>query len=98
MMSMTTKAHPHPPLRQATDAAWINRLAALDSAEIPAGPIVLAERDDQIIAAISATTMEAIADPFERTADAVALLRQHVASQVRSSRQRRRLSLVPRVA
>ena len=82
----------------AGDAAWLDRLAALDSADVPAGPLVIAERDDQIIAAVSATTMQAIADPFERTADAVAVLRAHVAAQVRSSRQRRRLALVPRAA
>ena len=83
---------------QATDAPWLDRLAALDSAELPTGPLAIAERDGQIIAAISATTLQAIADPFERTADAVSLLRTHVASQVRASRQRRRLSLVPHAA
>ena len=87
----------HLTLRPATPATPRGSTASprLDSAEVPAGPLVLAERDEQIIAAISATTMEAIADPFERSADAVALLRQHVAAQVRTSRRRRRLALVP---
>jgi hypothetical protein len=99
MMSMNTTS-PTITLRSAAadDAGWLERLAALDSSDLPDGPLVIAERDDQIIAAISATTMQAIADPFERTADALDLLRRHVASQVRASRQRRRLALVPRVA
>lgn len=80
------------------DAAWIERLAALDSSDVPAGPVVLAERDDQIVAAISEKTLEVIADPFERTADAVALLRTHVVTGAGIAKPRRRLSLVPHFA
>jgi hypothetical protein len=87
-------------LRSATadDAPWLERLAALDSATVPEGRIVVAERDGQLIAAISERTLKAIADPFERTADAVALLRTHVLTGDGARKPRRRLSLVPRPA
>jgi hypothetical protein len=56
-------------------------VATLDSATVPAQPLLVAERDGSIVAAMSLVTGEAIADPFQRTADAVDLLRLR-ASQV----------------
>ena len=49
-------------------------VAALDSSFVPAEPLLVAEQDGEIVAALSLASREAIADPFERTADAVELL------------------------
>jgi hypothetical protein len=54
-------------------ALW--SVASLDSALVPAEPLLVAERDDEIVAALSLATGEAIADPFQRTADALDLMR-----------------------
>jgi hypothetical protein len=72
MLSMTTT------LRFATahDAVALDRLAQLDSAEIPAAPQLVAIEDGALIAAISARDGSVVADPFQRTADAIQLLRR----------------------
>jgi hypothetical protein len=75
----------------AADTAALTRLAALDSSEIPAGPIFVAEQDDRLIAAVSARDGSAIADPFTRSADAVEILRRR-AKQV-TARPRRQFAL-----
>jgi hypothetical protein len=62
----------------ADDAIGIARLAALDSAPIPHGPLVVAEVDGELRAALSVADSTAIADPFRRTLELVALLRDHV--------------------
>ena len=54
-------------------ALW--QLAALDDRPLPHGPFVVAVVDGEVIAAVSRETGQAIADPFRRTAQAVALLR-----------------------
>ena len=82
----------------ASDAPWLDRLAALDSRSLPAEPIVVAERDGQIVAAVSERTLEAVADPFRRTADAVTLLRRHAVQRRNAAPVRHRLGLVPRAA
>jgi hypothetical protein len=58
-------------------ALW--SIAALDSATVPAEPLIVAEEDGEIVAALSLATGAAIADPFRRTAGAVALLRLRAA-------------------
>jgi hypothetical protein len=58
-----------------SDGAAIERLAALDSAQVPAGSLLVAEADGRIVAAIATATGEAIADPFLPSADVLALLR-----------------------
>jgi hypothetical protein len=58
------------------DDRALARLAALDSAELPAEPLLLAEVEGGLRAAISLTDGSAIADPFAPTADVVALLRE----------------------
>ncbi|MFL6183486.1 MAG: hypothetical protein ACJ745_01280 [Actinomycetes bacterium] len=58
-------------------ALW--SIAALDSATVPAEPLLVAEEDGAIVAALSLTSGEAIADPFRRSAPAVALLRLRAA-------------------
>ena len=64
-------------IRAATsaDARTLNRLAALDSAPVPNGPVLLAEVDGQAHAAIDLRDGRVVADPFERTADLTSLLR-----------------------
>lgn len=63
-------------LRPATEAdrPAVRRLAALDSAVAPSGPLLLAVVDGHLSAAISLTTGEVIADPFTPTAAVVELL------------------------
>jgi hypothetical protein len=75
----------------AADSPALARLAALDSSQVPAGPLFVAEQDDLLIAAVSADGA-AIADPFTRSADAVELLRRR-ARQV-TGRERRHLGLL----
>ena len=82
-------------IRPATtdDAAALARLAQLDSRELPAAPHLLAESGGRLIAAVSARDGDAVADPFVRSADAVALLRRR-AGQLRDQRKpRRRIAL-----
>jgi hypothetical protein len=59
------------------DATALERLARLDSQRPLVAPTLVAERDGRILAALSAATGRAIADPFAPTADLVALLRLH---------------------
>jgi hypothetical protein len=56
------------------DQVELARLAALDSASPPRGPALIAEADSRILAALPLGSGRAIADPFEPTAELVALL------------------------
>jgi hypothetical protein len=56
------------------DESALTRLAALDSASPPRGPALVAEADSRMLAALPLGSGRAIADPFEPTAEAVALL------------------------
>ena len=56
------------------DAGRIERLAILDSAPRPNGPMLVAERGGMLIAAVPLGGGRSIADPFERSADVVGLL------------------------
>jgi hypothetical protein len=56
-----------------SDTTDLRRLAQLDSARPQAGPMVVAEVDGEIRAAVSLIDGTVIADPFQRTADLVAL-------------------------
>jgi hypothetical protein len=60
------------------DAAAVKRLAQRDSAREPAGALLGAELDGQLLAVISTTTGEVVADPFQRTAEIVHALRLRV--------------------
>ena len=64
-------------LRFATDEdePAVLRLAALDSARVPRGLLLLAEQQGELRAALSLTDGSAIADPFLRTAHLVEALR-----------------------
>jgi hypothetical protein len=57
-----------------SDGPALRRLAELDSRELPAGDLLIAEADDEVVAALSVDTGERVADPFRRTADVVDLL------------------------
>jgi hypothetical protein len=57
-----------------SDGAAIARIAALDSATVPAGELLVAEADGTLVAARSLATGAVVADPFRPTADIVALL------------------------
>ena len=60
------------------DDAAIMRLAALDSAAIPRAPLVIAEIEGELRVAVSVDDLAVIADPFHRTLELVALVRDHV--------------------
>jgi hypothetical protein len=88
-------------LREAAgdDLRELRRLAQLDSAPLPAAPIVVAEVGDQMRAAYSVSEQRAIADPFHRTAELVELLRLHAqhrdGSSARGRRRRRSATRQP---
>ncbi len=60
---------------QTDDSAGIRRLAALDSAPVPRGPLLLAEVDGRLLAAVTVPAGRAIADPFAETLSLVEVLR-----------------------
>lgn len=79
-------------IRQAepADRAVLMRLAKLESSEIPPSPLLVAEADGKLRAAVSLRDGTALADPFHPTAGIVALLIAR-AGQLRPERRRRRL-------
>ena len=56
------------------DEPGLARLAELDSASPPRGPALVAEADSRMLAALPLGAGRPIADPFEPTAELVALL------------------------
>src|SRR4051812_31702759 len=72
-----------------SDLRALERVAALDSARLPAGPLLVAVVDGQIWAALSTLDDSAVADPFMPSGDLVGLLR------TRSSQLRDRQPQVP---
>jgi hypothetical protein len=80
------------------DQVALARLAALDSASPPRGPALIAEADSRMIAALPLGSGRAIADPFEPTAELVALLElrraQIDSAETHSSRRGRLRSLL----
>jgi hypothetical protein len=71
------------------DERALERLAGLDSAAVPAAPMLVAEADGALRAALSLHHGAVIADPFHRTAPLVALLVAR-ARQLRGEPGRRR--------
>ncbi len=57
-----------------TDRSSVARLAALDSSKAPAQPVLLAEVDGRLVAALSLSDDAVVADPFHHTADLIELL------------------------
>ena len=68
------------------DATALERLAQLDSATLPAAPLLIGERAEHPVAALSLSDGAIVADPFVPTADVVALLRLR-ANQLRRGPQ-----------
>jgi hypothetical protein len=73
------------------DEAALGRLAALDSARPPVGPTLVAESDARVLAALPLGSGRPIADPFEPTAELVALLELRREQLERANGSRRRL-------
>ena len=73
----------------ASDLSELARLAALDSATPPRGPALVAEADSRMLAALPLGSGRPIADPFEPTAEIVALLELR-AEQLRKADGERR--------
>ena len=92
MLPMTT-------IRTATsfDSPALDRLAQLDSSQIPAAPVLIAEVDGSIVAALSASDGSVIADPFVRTADTVSLLRRRALGAPRTRSRAARLGRLAHV-
>jgi len=86
-------------LARPADADAVAELSALDSATTPAQPVLIAEIEGEIQAAISLSDDTVVADPFRPTVALVAIL-QARAQQLRrpagGTRRRRRFELVPR--
>jgi hypothetical protein len=74
----------------ADDELAVTRLAALDSAELPAEPLLLAEADGELRVVLSLSDGSVIADPFAPTTQLVALVRRHAAAVDPGMRRRRR--------
>src|SRR4051794_36523387 len=66
------------------DLPALERVAALDSKRLPAGPLLIAAVDGQIWAALSTLDESTVADPFVPSGDLVGLLHAR-ASQLRAS-------------
>ena len=81
---MTLTSLPIISIRAAThgDGPTLTRLAALDSAPVPFGPVLLAEVDGQPRAALSVSDGTVIGDPFERTTSIAEMLRVHARAAV----------------
>ena len=62
----------------ADDLAAVERVAERDSTRVPGGPLLGADMDGRLVAAISTTTGKVVADPFVHTAGVVEALRAQV--------------------
>ena len=85
------------PARPDDEGALI-RLGQLDSASVPAEPLLLAFEGGKLRAAISPATGEAVADPFAPTARLVELLRTQATPPHRRLKTRSRFRLIRRPA
>src|SRR3954447_10444638 len=91
----TTAISIRPARRDDLTALW--SVAALDSAVLPPEPLMVAEEDGEVVAALSLTSGDAVADPFRRTAAAVALLRLRAAQVARREPESPRTGLARRL-
>jgi hypothetical protein len=73
------RAHPEEP--------GVLRVAALDSARVPRSPLLVAEVDGEIRAALSLEDGSSVADPFHASLDLVDLLRTRADAAERSPRR-----------
>ena len=95
---MTSTAPSYISIRSARheDFSGLWRVASLDDAVVPEGPLLVAESDGELIAALSLLTGDAVADPFLPTRPAVDLLRLR-ASQLSRQSGRARQGLLSRL-
>jgi hypothetical protein len=70
-----------------SDGAALEQLARLDSAVVPAGDVLVAEADGEIVAALAPASGERIADPFRRTAALLELLAVRAGSRRAAERR-----------
>lgn len=63
-------------MADAADAGAVTRLAALDSASVPEGPMLLGLLDGCPLVALALDSGAVLADPFAPTADLVTLVRE----------------------
>jgi hypothetical protein len=78
------------------DANAVKRLAQLDASRALEGPLLGAEVEGRLLAAISLTSGESVADPFARTEELRALLELRAAQLRRRVRRGRRLPRLTR--
>ena len=69
-------------LARPEDEPAIRRVAALDDKSVPAGRLLVAEADSELIAALPIAGGPAIADPFRWTSEVVALMEMRAAQLV----------------
>jgi hypothetical protein len=80
-----------------SDGPALEALAALDSATVPAGSLLVAEADGELVAALSEASGERIADPFRPTRDVLSLLELRAArGRGHEGRRRRAWRAAPR--
>jgi len=77
-----------------SDGIALENLARMDSQRPPAGDVLVAEQDGELVAALAGDRV--IADPFRATADVVALLRLHAGRTRHVSGARSRMR-IPRL-
>ena len=78
------------------DRHAVERVAGRDSAEVPAGELLGAELEGELVAAMALADRTVIADPFAPTAEAVVLLRRR-AEQIRAAEGGGRRRIVGRL-
>jgi hypothetical protein len=86
---VATKSRAYDPPGVADDEREIKRLAQLDDAAIPPGPLLLGEVAGELWVALSLSRPDHIADPFRPSAELVALVKAR-ARQLRAEQARRR--------
>ena len=64
-----------------SDGPALEQLAALDSARVPAGALLVAESDGELVAALDSASGARIANPFRRSGDVMALLELRAAGR-----------------
>lgn len=83
---------------QAADGAALERLSQLDSSPTPSLPVLVAEEEGELRAALSLDGSRLVADPFARTAHLVEMLAIHASREAdRDSSPRGRRVRVPRL-
>jgi hypothetical protein len=78
------------------DSEAVRLLAALEGVEMPAGPVLVAQVGDDVIAALPLDGGRALADPFRPTKHLVAVLELR-ARQLRSENKPEHRPLLPRI-